>query len=103
MGFSPSCSGKKIIDYPLSKVMGSCRKVARFDTMIDNIDHPNTSKVCKCKGKILVAYCSMLKMNLNNVRFIEQLNYTLITTLVVLKTLITRLVKVEVVTTPCTL
>ena len=39
----------KIIDCPLSKGMGGWRKFSKFDTMIDDIDNRNASKVCKCK------------------------------------------------------
>ena len=49
MGLLPGCGEKKLIDCPLSKIMGDWRKIAKFDTMIDNIDHPHASKVCKCK------------------------------------------------------
>ena len=101
MGFLPGCGENKIIDCPISTAMVSWRK---FENMIDIIDHPNSSRVCAIvEGQLLVVYCRMLRINLKNVRFMEQLNYTLSTKLVVLKTLYTFLVKVELFTTPCIL
>ena len=45
----PSCGGNKSINYPLSKAMCGWRNIPKFDTMINDIDNRNDSKVCKCK------------------------------------------------------
>ena len=49
MGFLPGCGENKTIDCPLSKAVAGWRKISKFNRMIDNINHPNASKVYNCR------------------------------------------------------
>ena len=91
------------MDYPLTEAMASWRKLGKFKNEIDNIDNPEASKVCNYRRIDTRGILQHVRDNLMNVYFTDQLNSTLSTTLMVLKNIYILLVKVELVTTPCTL
>ena len=49
MGFLPGWGEHIINNYPLSKAMAGWKRISKFDSMIDNNNCKEYSKVCKCK------------------------------------------------------